>query len=190
MSIPKLCLRLAVFLCTLTIALFVTRLFLIPPRVEVRVAAPALPPAVDVAPEPMKVNFKVQQVVLDRAHAKTYVQLIVERDPYAPVPEYLWVSVWLFTPPSTPSNKRRYWYLPFEDVPQPFARGDRATVTVVFLSPSGSDPAELANNLYAQVCVSPFRAYNDGETSLNSFSYYNTDSSPAIPVVVEHKQKR
>src|SRR5205085_8313372 len=89
MSIPKLCLRLAVFLCTLTVALFVTRLFLIPPRVEVRVAAPALPSAVVAASEPAKVNFKVLQVVSDFTHKKTYVQLLVERDPHAPAPEYL-----------------------------------------------------------------------------------------------------
>jgi hypothetical protein len=185
MSIPKLCLRLAVFLCTLTIALCITRLFLIRPHIELRETAPAPLSPVVVAPESVKVKFKVQQVVLDCAHSKTYVQLIVERDPQAPAPEHLWVAVQF----DTPSNKEKHWYLPFEDVPQPFAQGDHATLTVVFPYPSGVDPVAITDNLYAQVGVSPFRKYGNEEFYIPAYSYYNLDISTPLPVVIEHDQK-
>ena len=97
MKTRKLCLRLAVFLCTLTIALFVTRPFLIPHCGEVNVVAPAPPPAVVSAFNSAKVNFKVQQVVLDREHAKLYTQLTLEHDPLTPVPARLWISTHLFS---------------------------------------------------------------------------------------------
>ncbi len=189
MSIPKLCLRLAVFLCTLTVSLFVTHPFLIPARVEVRAVADAPPTAVVAVSEPAKVNFKVQQVVLDRAHKKIYAQLTVERDPHATAPEHLWVAARLDTPPNASPDKDQHWYFPFKDVPQPFAQGDRAMLTVVFPYPSGTDPAEFGNNLYAQVGVSPLMKYDDGETSLHAAAYYNLDISPAVPVVVEHGLK-
>ncbi|PYS93415.1 MAG: hypothetical protein DMF64_05215 [Acidobacteria bacterium] len=177
MSIPKLCLRLAVFLCTLTIALFVTRLFLIPPRVEVRVAAPTLPPAPVVKPTPAQVNFKVQQVVLDRAHKKTYVQLIVERNPQAPTPDHLWVALTLYT-----QNKSDVWFYGWEYVPQPFAQGDRATQTVVF----SRSYTYVADNYYAQVSVTTQNGEDDNPLKRFNDSFIST----AAPVIVEHEQKR
>src|SRR5205085_6858217 len=92
MSIPKLCLRLAVFLCTLTIALFVTRLFLIPPRVEVKVAAPA--PTVNDTTSPSLVVVAPQVVMVTNRNGKVYARLTVERmpdQPARPMPEHLWV---------------------------------------------------------------------------------------------------
>ena len=137
MSIPKLCLRLAVFLCTLTIALCVTRLFLIPPRVEVRVAAPAPPPAVVATFNPAKVNFKVQQVVLDfrdRVHTKLYTQLTVEHAPLTPVPARLWVSTHLYPPtPEGIDMLQQCMMSEFAtvEVQEPFAHSDHAMLNVV-----------------------------------------------------------
>ena len=185
MSIPKLCARLAVFLCTLILGLFVTRLFLIPPQVEVRVAAPT-PPTVVAAPESAKVNFKVQQVVLDRAHRKTYVQLIAERDLHMPAPEYLGVSLVLYTQPNiSPGFGSQGCGV--EAVYQPFAQGDRATPTVEFPCPySGS---EVTDNIYAQVRVTT-QTTNSADAQLRHFFKFNdSDIRKAIPVVVEHKQK-
>ncbi|MFL6209439.1 MAG: hypothetical protein ACJ74W_11350 [Pyrinomonadaceae bacterium] len=119
MNIPKLCLRLAVFLCTLTIALFVTRFFLIPPRVEVRVAAPAPPPNVVAMAAHAKVKFKVQQVVLNDAHGEAHVQISVEPDPNAPAPEGLLFSLWL-----TSSEFSGGWSCG-DAVSQPLSQSDR-----------------------------------------------------------------
>ena len=153
MSIPKLCLRLAVFLCTLTIALFVTRLFLIPPRVEVRVATPA------------KVNFKVQQVVLDPANGEAHVQLSIEQDPNAPVPLF---GMWL--------TSSKLGGGCGDAVPQPLPQSD----TLIAVFHCGIYPDELTNSFYAHIV--PMQPTD----SLNHFTYSESDVSPAIPVVVEH----
>jgi hypothetical protein len=184
MNIPKLCLRLAVFLCTLTIALFVTRFFLIPPRVEVRVAAPATPPAVVAAPEPAKIKFKVQQVVLDRAHATAYAQLIIESDPHAPAPGDLLFSMWLTSPLNTPPDKFEHVGCGMSSTPQPLSQGARATMTLIFHC--GAATGELTNNYYAHIVPT----YADDSDMLQHFKDDESNVSPAIPVVVEHEQKR
>jgi hypothetical protein len=174
MNTRKLCLRLAVFLCTLTIAVIVTRPFLPRPHTELPLAPPAPPPAVDTA---AKVNFKVLQVVSDFTHRKTYVQLEVERDPHAPAPEFLSVSLALSIGEGCG----------VQDVHRPFAQGDRATHTAVFSCPyQGSEPVD---NMYARVA-----AWTETEVN-NDFMYHqfhgfkDADTLIDIPVVVEHKQK-
>lgn len=184
MSITKLCLRLVIFLCTLTVALFVTRLFLIPPRVEVRVAVPAPPPAVDVAPESAKVNFKVQQVVLDRARGEALVQLSVEQDPHAPAPRHLLFGMWLDTSSNASPDKFGQLGCGIAGVPQSPLQGERATLTAVFHC--GASPDELTNNYYAHIV--PVQPTNNN--SLRRYTYAESDVSPAIPVVIEHGLKR
>ena len=184
MSIPTVCIRLAVFLCTLTVALFVTRFLLVPPHVEVRVAAPAPPLAVSVAPEPAKVSFKVQQVVLDLVHAKAYAQLIIESDPHAPAPGDLLFSMWLKTPLNTPPDKFEHVGCGISSTPQPLSQGTRATMTLMFHC--GAATGELTHNYYAYIVPT----YADGSDMFQHFKYDESNVSPAIPVVIEHEQKR
>lgn len=179
MSITKLCFHLAVFLCTLTAGFFAARLFLIPLPVEVRVAAPAPPPTVTVGPMPAKINFKVQQVVLDRGRAKTYVQLVVERAPNTISPTPLLLAMWLDTPPNAPADKSQQLGCGVEGVPLPSSLGESVTLTVVFHC--GASPSELTNTYYAHVV--PMQLTND---PLRRFTYNESDVSPPIPVVIEH----
>jgi hypothetical protein len=179
MSIPKLCLRLAVFLCTLTVALCFTRLFSIPPRVEFKVAAPALLPALSVP----QVSFYPQQIVFDRAHGKLYTQLTVEHDPSTPVPERLWVWTYLF------SLDGKICRLPAHEpveVRQPFAQGDRTTLNVVTMCDICGDEETTPRSYYAWVNITTGSAA-DARLTIDPTS---SDPRSATPVVVEHEQKR
>jgi hypothetical protein len=179
MSARKLCLRLAVFLCTLTIALFVTRFFLIPPRVEVRVAAPTQLPALSIP----QLSFMTQQIVFDQTHGKLYTQLTVEHDPASPIPERLWVWTYLFSLDGTIC--RRPAHAPVE-VRQPFAHGDLATLNVATINDVCGDEKEIQRSYYAWVNISTESA-DDARLSIDPTS---SDPRSATPVLIEHEQKR
>jgi hypothetical protein len=171
MSIPKLFTRLAVFCCTLLIALFVTRFFLIPPRV---VVVADTPDSQTSAP----INFKVLLVTIDRGQAKTYTQVTVERNAHAPAPARLWVWTYFYTP-----RHGFAWRAEPVAVPAPFTAGDRTTLTVA--APCG-DCGTPSENYYAYVQVSaeqPGAGYEFG-------AQRGFDIQMATPVVVAHELRR
>lgn len=168
--------RLTVFLGTLVLALFVTRLFLTPPRPAFAPVAPA-----PVNPDaPPLVSNRVQGVMLDRAHAQTFTQLTIERDPRAPAPERVWVWTYLFTP-----DEPRAHFLACDpiEVQRPFARGDSTPHIVI--APCGWCQRATAprGNFYARVVVTT-QPVTANHLLINQT---DTDIRTATPVVVLHE---
>jgi hypothetical protein len=177
----KTCLRLAVFLCTLTAALLVTRFFLVPPRaVEVTVQTPAPPPVAVVAP--VQFDYRVLVVAFERDGGRLDTRLTVTRATHTPTPASLWVWTYFFTPDSD-----QVWATPPVEVRAPFAQGDIATLGVGAPCPTCM-PVDMNKdtNYYARVYVStvpPPPGYERG-------AHIDLDIRTATPVVVSHMQRR
>ncbi len=181
MSIPKLCLRLAVFFCTLTIALFVPRFFLIPPRVEVTVVAPN-PPATVSDKFAAEFYADTQLIELDRATLKARVKLTVMPlvKPHSD-PDQFWVWVYFFSP-DAPGQ-----VLASEpvEVRAPFAQSPHPTFNLTLPCKwCAAESSTLPRNFYARINVSTESA-ND---AILSNDQMNFDISKATPVVVRHER--
>jgi hypothetical protein len=184
MIITKLCLRVAVFLCTLTAALFVTRFFLIPPRVEVKVGVPNPPPATVSGQFTPEILAHAQLIELDRAELKTRMKLTV-----APTvnfnsrPDRLWVWIYFFSP-DAPGLVLASEAV---EVRAPFAQSPYPTVNLtVPCKWCAEETGTVPRNFYARVNVSTESA-NDAILSKDKMNF---DISNATPVVIEHEQKR
>ena len=170
--LSKTCLRLAVFLCTLTLALLVTRFFLAPPHVAVTMR-PAPPVG---AAAPARLDYKVLLVTMER-RGKSYTSLNVVRDPHTPAPARLRVWTYFFT-----AHGDRIFAADAVEVPAPFAQADQALLTVAApCRACGPD-----ENLYARVHVAPISPAGDYERP----EKLDLDIRTATPVVVAHGQKR
>jgi hypothetical protein len=184
MSLPKISIRLAVFLCTLTVALFVTRLFLIPPRVEVKGSAPNPPSAIVSDKFAAEFLARTQLIELDRAELKAHLKLII-----APLvkpnsqPDRLWVWVYFFSPdvPGLVLTSE-----PVE-VRAPFAQSPHPTFDLTIPCKwCAGETSTVPRNFYARVNVST----ESVNGAILSKAQMNFDISSATPVVVEHWHKR
>lgn len=184
MSLPKISMRLAVFLCTLTVALFITRLCLIPLRGEVKVLAPKPPPAVVSDNFAAEFQARTQLIELDRAELKAHIKLIVVPlvNPNSR-PDRLWVWVYFFSP-DAPGQ-----VLAGEpvEVRDPFAESPHPTINLTLPCKwCAAESSTLPRNFYARVHVSTESA-ND---AILAKEQMNFDIANATPVVVKHVQKR
>ena len=103
------------------------------------------------------VPHKVQLVSLDFNAAKTYTTLTLERepDPSQPEPERVWVRTYFFAPDDKNGST---WSSDAVEFRQPFAHGNRATLTATSRGRWCEDPSVPRCGLYAVVEVSTVSA--------------------------------
>jgi hypothetical protein len=184
MSFAKTGIRLAVFLCTLTIALIITRLFLIPPRGEMKAVAPNPPASIVSDNFAAEFHAHAQLIELDRAGLRARLKLTV-----APLvnpnsrPDRLWVWIYFFSP-DAPGLVLASETV---EVRAPFAQSPHPTIDLtVPCKWCADETGTVPRNFYARVNVSTESA-NDAILSKDQMNF---DISNATPVVVEHGQKR
>jgi hypothetical protein len=184
MSLPKFSIRLAVFFCTLTVALCITRLCLVPPRVEVKVLAPNPPPAIVSDKFAAEFLARTQLIELDRAELKAHIKLLV-----VPLvkpnsqPDRLWVWVYFFSP-DLPGQVLASEPIEVRD---PFAQSPHPTISLTIPCKWYADESStLPRNFYARVNVSTESA----NAAILAKEQMNFDISNATPVVVEHERER
>lgn len=193
MNIQKICIRLAVFLCTLTIAFLVARPFLVPPRGAVRVTTPAAPTLTAPLDLPTRNDGRAQLpafvldaqlIELDRAARRAHVRLAVERVAAdAAVPASIWVWTYFFSPDAP----GQVWAGDPVEVRAPFARGDRVTLNVTSACAWCADETSaLPRNFYARTSVS----FQSAAAARLPFERLDFDIKLAKPVMVSHALPR
>jgi hypothetical protein len=145
--------------------------------------APAVPTATAADTHAnVPIVFKPQLLTLDFAARKGHVTLDLERDPARPAPEKVWVWTYFFTPEA----QRRYCAGEPVEVRQPFATGNRSTVTVDASVNDCPAPRTPSSTYYARVNVSTESAFA-ARLAEQRISY---DLSTASPVVVQGVQPK
>ncbi|MGH9901464.1 MAG: hypothetical protein ACRD68_06575, partial [Pyrinomonadaceae bacterium] len=153
MSVKKNLTGVAVFVLALVAAVVVTHFYSqpsVPVPPAVTTPPPAFPPAAR-TPPPAPAFHKASLVSLDFARKKSYTTLALERDPSRPAPERLWVWTYFFAPDAA---GRKHWAGEPVEVREPFAGGDRATVTVTAACAWCGDSSAPTRGYYARVNVS------------------------------------
>ena len=153
-----------------------------PPPRNVVTHAPSPPeppatPAADAAP----VLFKPHLITLNFAARQSHTTVTLERDRSRPAPERLWVWTYFFQPGAGREGQGRYCADDPVEVRQPFASGDRATVTVNAPAHGCPAPDTPSATFYARVNVSTESA-SAARLGGAQISY---DLASATPVVVQ-----
>jgi hypothetical protein len=144
-----------------------------------RTVATSAPAEATDAPVSAPVVFKPQLVTLDFEGRKSHTTLVLERDRTRPAPERLWVWTYFFSPGA--GGERKYCAGEPVEVRQPFATGDRATVTLDAPATPCEEPRDASSTYYARVNVSAESAFA-ARLSESKISY---DVTSATPVVVQ-----
>jgi hypothetical protein len=152
----------------------------LPPQPPTPLMMPVAPDASAGANAP--VTFKTQLVTLDFAAKKAHVTLNLERDPARPAPERVWAWAYFFTP----EGERRYCAGEPVEVRQPFAAGNRATVSVDIRVADCPAPRTPSSTYYARVNVSAESSFA-ARLGEQRISY---DITQASPVTIEGAQPK
>lgn len=171
---------LLVFVVVLVGAITLTRYYTSPPVAPVAPAPPAAPP-VEPSLTDAPVVFKPQSVTLDFETRKSHTTVALERDATRAAPEKIWVWTYFFTS----DGERAYCSGEPVEVRQPFATGDRSTVTVSASAADCDAPRTPSGTFYARVNVSAESAFA-ARLSERQVSY---DIASATPVVVENARR-
>ena len=167
------------FVAALAGAVVLTKYYGRPAPAPVEVVTPAPPAPPGDASISESIVFKPQLVTLDFASKKSHTTLALERDHARPAPERVWVWTYFFT--ADAGGERKYCAGEPVEVRQPFATGNRATVTVDAPANSCAAPRDPSATFYARVNVSTESSFA-ARLSEAKISY---DVTSATPVVVQ-----
>lgn len=152
-----------------------------PPAAPAAAASPAAPSDERTEGSSAPVVFKPQSITLDFETGKSRTTLALERDASRPAPESVWVWTYFFTP----DGERAYCAGEPVEVRQPFATGDRATITVTASAADCRAPSPALYAMYARVNVSTESAFA-ARLSERQISY---DTASATPVVLQNARR-
>jgi len=165
------------FVAALAGAVALTKYYGRPAPVEVVAPAPAPPAPPGDASISESIVFKPQLVTLDFASKKSHTTLALERDHARAAPERVWVWTYFFA--ADAGGERKYCAGEPVEVRQPFATGNRATVTVDALANSCAAPRDSSATFYARVNVSTESSFA-ARLSETKISYDVTSASPVV----------
>ncbi|HEX8177946.1 MAG TPA: hypothetical protein VF525_00240 [Pyrinomonadaceae bacterium] len=170
--------RLTVFLSTLVLALFVSRIFIVPPGGGVRVASVPAPPVVRDVAGWQTLKVAPQFIVLHRNERRVYMKLTVGRGQVAEAaPERIWVWAYFFSPDAP----GQVWAGNPVEVRAPFAHANHVLLNLTTdCAACVDDRKAIKYNLYARFNVSTESA----AAARLPDSLLNYDLSGAAPVVV------
>jgi hypothetical protein len=177
-----------VFVAALAGAVVLTKYYGRPtPTVEVQptTATPASPVVAD-ASMSAPVVFRPRLVTLDFASKKSHTTLVLERDRARDAPERVWVWTYFFS--TEAGGERKYCAGEPVEVRQPFATGDRATVTVDAPATACQEPRDASSTYYARVNVSAESAFA-ARLSEAKISYDVTAATPVLVQGVTRKRR-
>jgi hypothetical protein len=200
MNILKKLAGVAAFVVALIVAILVTRYYAprtdappaAPPPPPPVVSAPSLPPVEPMPPLPPKpalppsVSYKARLVSLDFTAGKTYTTVVLEREPGATeTPESVWVWTYFFDDAAA-RGERPAWSSDPVEIRQPFARGNRTTVTATAQCAWCADPQAPRSGYYARVNISSVSK----DAARLSRERLNYDITGATPVEVQGADRK
>ena len=179
MNVPKHAAGIALFILIVSVSVFIAAIVAVPLQMIPPVPINASSHRNAAGSQP--VSYKVQLVSVDFINRESYTTLRLKRERGAPAPDSLWVYTSFFVP----EYPNKSWSGSPVELREPFAEGDKVSLTVTAACPWCGDANAPRAGYYARVQVSTVSS----EAAARRDQDFDPDIKTATPVLVQVERK-